>query len=151
MIKLRLSLDGIDGLRRDFERLDRAAQGRVQRKAVRAGSGVAVAKFRSVAPVGQTGRLKKAQAVKFRSYARTQSSVAVIGADYSIAPHAHLVEWGTTQRFRKKYSMHPKRGFTGRVQATNVFQRAFDSVRSTVQSDMENALKIGLDEAIASL
>ncbi len=62
------------------------------------------ARARELAPEGPTGNLKRGIVARVDKTARTLGiGAATVGANYKIAPHAHLVEYGTSgRRFPKK-------------------------------------------------
>jgi HK97 gp10 family phage protein len=128
-----LKIDGIDELQKKLARLGRQAATKAQKNALREPAKMVQSAFVSASPTGDTGRLKRAQKTKWKTYRNSGSTIAVVGADYKVAPHVHLVEWGTADRYRKKMAQFPKRGFTGRMKPARVFQRAFESIRSAVQ------------------
>lgn len=149
-MRIKLVLSGDDDIRRKLEKLGKRVATAVQKKALRAGSTPVLQAFRSVAPVGKTGNLKRAQTRKFKTYP-SGISVAVVGADYRIGPHAHLIEWGTQERYRKKFQGKPGRGYTGFVRPTQVFTKAFQAVRAHAESAMENTLITELEKEVSAL
>lgn len=147
---MRFKVDGLEEVKRKMERLSRRSSARVQKKSVRAGAVVAQRIFRSVSPVGPTGNLKRAQTIKPITYKSSNTSVAVVGADYKIAPHSHLIEWGTKDRYRKKFARHPKRGFTGKMTPTRMYENAFNSVRPAIEREMQAELQHQLELELAN-
>lgn len=98
-----VSLSGMDELRRNLEGL----RGYVDSKDVTQGlhSGLKIVQriAKNKAPKGPTGNLKKAIVSGiFRRQIRG-SPAAYMAIDYSIGPHAHLVEFGTKRRVPRKW------------------------------------------------
>lgn len=148
-MNLQIKVTGDKELIRKMQGLSKRMATSIQRKAVRAGSTPMLKAFRAAAPVGETGRLRRAQTRKFKTYRNSGTSIAVVGADYSIGPHAHLVERGTVDRYRKKFASFPKRGFTGRVTGLRVFEKAFNGAAGTSKSVIETTFRAELNKAIA--
>ena len=71
------------------------------------------------------GALKRAIKV-FSEKGTKDISRLRVGVDYKIAPHAHLVEFGTKARTRKK------RGSTGTMPAFPFMRPAFESTKERV-------------------
>lgn len=144
----RIQVTGDKELIRRMNALGRRMATTIQRKAVRAASTPMLGAFRSAAPVGETGNLRRGQTRKFKTYRNSSTSIAVVGADYAVAPHAHLVEWGTNQRYRKKFARFPKRGFTGRMPASGVFEKAYRDTAPYAREVLIATLRNELNSAI---
>jgi len=132
---------GDQQLLRKLGSMKRRAKTTIQRKGVRAGSTPIVKAFKGAAPVGATKRLRRAQTRKFKTYANTGTSIAVVGADYSIAPHHHLVELGSAERFRKSFKNAPGRGYTGKMPAARVFEKAFEQTKHEASHALEETIR----------
>lgn len=90
----------------------------------------------------QRSLIKKVRINKRRQY-------ALVGAEYSIAPHAHLVEFGTVARFRKQAGgwFDEERGMgrftnasTGTMPPRPFMRRAFEATKRIVQNTIEKGL-----------
>lgn len=142
-----INLGGDRELRDKLSRMTRRMRTSAQRKAVRAGSTPIVQAFRAAAPVGKTKRLRKAQTRKFKTYANTQTSIAVVGADYKIGPHHHLIEAGTAERWRYSMKDKPGMGYTGKGPALGVFRSAFEATKGVAKAALESTLRAEVDAA----
>ena len=106
-------------------------------------------------PVDQ-GALKSSLKIKVK-WGR-KKKYALVGADYDIAPHQHLVEFGTVERFRSKTQAGRGRGFlaklaralflrggsTGRMPATPFMRPAFDYKKRTAARILIQRLVTGI-------
>ncbi len=95
-----LEIKGLDELRRKFSRLPERIQKNSLRKAVNAGADPMLSKVRQTAN-RKSGALKKAMKKKVKTYRKSGTVVALIGADKSFvrdgnkpANYLHLVEDG---------------------------------------------------------
>lgn len=61
---------------------------------------IAVREIEDLAPKGPTGNLKKAP---FADYGDPKKPNVLVGMNYKIAPHAHLVEYGTVKMRPQPY------------------------------------------------
>jgi HK97 gp10 family phage protein len=79
------------------------------------------------APVGPTGNLKRGMIIstELKSHkVRAKKSVLVfVGADAVIAPHAHLVEFGTAPRYQENGK------YVGQMPANPFFRNAWDATK----------------------
>lgn len=149
-MRVKLSLSGDADLVAKLEKIGKRMGRAVQMKALRAGSTPVLQAFRAASPVGKTGNLKRGQTRKLKTYA-SGISVAIVGADYAVAPHAHLVEYGTKERYRKKFAQKTGRGFTGHAKGQRVFTKAFEAVKGAAESAMTNTLATELETALGAL
>ena len=79
---------------------------------------------RTAAPLGPTGNLKKGIVAKVFKEQRKGDPSSFVGIDYGIAPHAHLVEFGTV-----KAAPHP------------FFRHTIDTSKESVRRDISDGLK----------
>lgn len=97
-----LQVSGLKGLERDFKRLPRKMTKKVVNEAMKDGARVIQQVAVGLVPVDE-GNLKKATASSkaIREAPRTRERFHVqFLPDYDIAPHAHLVEFGTVGQRR---------------------------------------------------
>lgn len=82
-----------------------------------------------------TGNLAASPALVTKTYfgAGRVVGVAVVGYDKSVAPHGHLVEYGTGPRTSRK-------GFRGSAQALFPLARAYDTAYVAMQSRLGDEL-----------
>jgi len=141
MLEASFKIEGADELIRRLERIGNDSKQRgINRKAVRAGA----TPFRKAARAElkshkKTGRLRKGIVTKVKTYLGNVV-VAITGADATTAPHAHLLEFGTVERFHKGGKS------VGSGPAIGFFRRAFDASASKSQSQMIAKLKQELDK-----
>lgn len=120
----------------------------VQRKVVTAMSTPVLKAYRRNVKslVGKvTGRLAQAPARKIKTYPRTQSVVGIVGPKLKVggrqkvAPHAHLVEFGTKPRSTKAGKK------TGSMPAFSPLRKAYDtnlpSLKRIAQRKMAESIK----------
>jgi HK97 gp10 family phage protein len=86
------------------------------------------AAIRKQAPRGPTGKLRRSAYAKALPASTSYPTVAFAGIRPKIAPHGHLLEFGTV-----KMRPHP------------FFAPAIDSVYSEVMSNIENGLKSAIE------
>jgi len=95
-------IDGLDNLNRDFKRLAKGFDSKTVEKAALEAAEIIRAEAEKNAPRGPTGRLKEAQITKSLKRSDTIAS-AIAGVDRVKAPHAHLVEKGTSHMPAQPY------------------------------------------------
>lgn len=99
LTKKLLEIEGIPELTRHLDRyltrLDRdpATLLFLKREAFMKGALMVRDEVRDLAPVGPTGNLKKGV---FAAYGDPRKPNVLVGVNYRISPHAHLVEYGTS-------------------------------------------------------
>lgn len=120
MATIDIQMTGVDEMIRKLERISSPQKlKKVQRKALTAGARIMRKAYKEEAPKGETGNLKRSAMFKVRVDAFAGTAVAKVGSDARIAPHAHLVEFGTVTRFLKKG------GTTGKMPPNRFATRAF--------------------------
>lgn len=127
----KMEVIGMKALDKLLQELPGKVSRKVQRKVVTAMSTPVLKAYRRNVKslVGKvSGRLAQAPARKIKTYPRTQSAVAIVGPKLEtggrqkVAPHAHLVEFGTRARHTRTGT--PKR--TGRMPAYAPLRKAYD-------------------------
>lgn len=106
----RVEWAGLEALREKLAELGDKFSRRVLQKAVNASAKPVLLQARRTTPVrppdnspkkNPPGSLRRAWIIKSRFYKNTDTAVAIVGPRKQAAPHAHLVEFGTKERFRK--------------------------------------------------
>ncbi len=99
--RITIDLIGDRELQRAFKTLEKKAKRSIGRKGIAAGSTPMMKRMRALAPVGETGNLKKSIGRKFKRYGGVD--VAIIGPRIKTGKftgqHAFIVEFGTKERF----------------------------------------------------
>lgn len=99
-----VDLTGERELQRAFKTLEKKAKRSIGRKGIVAGSTPMMKRVRALAPVGETGNLKKSIGRKLKRFGGVD--VAIIGPRIKLGEasgqHAYIVEYGTKERFTKK-------------------------------------------------
>lgn len=140
-----------------IERLAVAAGGRIIRDSVKREIGSAGLDF--------TGKLYDSIKVRTKTYRRAVP-VGIIGAVLTEAPHAHMVEFGTAERFhlpsynvgrgavgrfnRKVANALGVTKSTGRMPAFGFFRRAWEKSNNDALEAMAAAVERGLDRLVTS-
>ena len=88
----------------------------------------------------KTGKLQKS----IGTMAIPREIAILVGAKKPKGSHGHLIESGTTERFRKSG------GSTGKVKATNFFEQAYDSTSKEVFDTIEKEWYMAIDRFIIS-
>jgi HK97 gp10 family phage protein len=90
---------------------------------------------------GKTGNLKRAVITKILRSKESYPPTAICGIDRAIAPHAHLVEYGTTERFHKSGKS------VGAAKQQPFFRPAWDESKGQVNAFIEMECKRLFKEA----
>lgn len=116
MSDLKISLQGVEEMTRNLEKIGTRVALRGPNAAVRAGSSVIIKEMRRRAPV-DTGSLKKALGQKVKTYRRSKTVVSIVGARSILyqtskgkrnpANYAHLPELGTKRGVKAMPFMRP--------------------------------------------
>ena len=135
-----VQLTGFKELSRKLEVLGRKRGKIVVRKAVNKAATPMVKAARRLAPVGPTGNLKKGIMKALRSYRAGALIMAYIGNQRGKggAQHAHLVEFGTTERY------HASGKSVGIMPAEPFMRPAFDSTKGQQMAILEREIAAGL-------
>lgn len=92
-----IRVEGMTELEASFDTVIRNFSTRDIKKVLTRAAKPLRAKARSLAPIGPTGNLRKSIKTK-----PLRGQAVAVGAQFNIAPHAHLVIRGTDERFRKR-------------------------------------------------
>jgi hypothetical protein len=110
---------------------------------------VAVSNLRSMVKRG-TGNLESSLEVRKMSPAMRRRygyyAGFYLGANYSYAPHAHLIEYGTGPRTRK--SKNGKRMSTGLVTPKPFLRKTYESQRELIFERAAEVLRVRLDRKL---
>ncbi len=82
-------IEGLDNLQKEMNRLEKAFKGDKTKDAAKRPAEMLRDSVKQKAPVGPTGNLKRSVQAKELDY------VWIAAVDQKIAPHAHLLEFGT--------------------------------------------------------
>jgi HK97 gp10 family phage protein len=85
-----IKITGVGQMLNNLEKLEKAVQKEAGNSAMKSAEEIRD-RIRQNAPLGPTGNLKRSPV------ARKYGNVAIAGVDRKIAPHAHLVEFGTSR------------------------------------------------------
>lgn len=119
-----------------LRRLPRDVERRVVRSAVNRASKPLRNAFIAAAPSGPTGNLKASIKTRIKKYAEGMI-VAVTGPRWPEGAHAHLLEFGTVERWHKHTTGsalaalatgRESRQYTGMIRPRGMFKRAYLSV-----------------------
>ena len=152
-----LSMVGADELDKLLRDLSPSVSLTVQRKAVRVASTPIVKAYRrhlrgaamnvAGSRLGiKTGRLRRAPAKKVKTYRKSETVVGIIGPKARAAPHAQLVEFGTTHRYHKKTGK-----YVGRVLPYRPLYKAFIESLPDAKRIMRQRLAEGVRDAAVKL
>ena len=120
MAAISISMTGAEDMIRNLERISEPrVRIKAQKSALRAGARILRKAYKQEAPKGPTGNLKRSAMFTVKANALDGTAFAKVGSDARIAPHAHLVEFGTVTRFLKSG------GTTGRMPPNRFATRAF--------------------------
>lgn len=120
---------------------------------------------------GNTGNLRRGASWKVKTY--KSATVSLVGYKHNVAPHSHLWELGTKERFRNKIfwqgrppAVHarlidaPEKstgknnkagGYTGRMVGRQTLRQAYRSNASAVVSSLRNAIRAALVSELAGV
>jgi len=134
-------IEGVDKLVRRFKKLERAygMRGELLEGALLGASKIVRRRVQANAPLGPTGNLRRSVVAKKFNYQLNNKPAAFCAIDRRIAPHAHLVEYGTAER-------HWKSGkSTGHMPAKPFFKPGVEQstphVRMYLKSQIQELLK----------
>lgn len=145
MAQANVQLTGFKELSRKLETLGRKRGKVVVRKAVNKAATPMVKAARRLAPVGETGNLKRGLTKAVRSYKAGALIVAFIGnkRGQGGAAHAHLVEFGTVERYHKSGKS------VGAMPAKPFMRPAFDQTKDQQLSILAREIGAGLEKEAA--
>jgi HK97 gp10 family phage protein len=141
-MEVQVKTDQIQVLEDFFQELSTADQRKIFLKGFRRAAKPLIAAARAGAP-RRTGKL-----IKSIGSVEVPNEIAIlVGAKLSgmyKGWHAHFIENGTVERFRRKKGGAP----TGKVTATHFFENAYNATEQEVFSDIEQAWHEEIDHAI---
>lgn len=124
---IQVKVTGMDEIKREMKRVVKEMEGELQMGTNEAAERVA-SMLKANAPRGPTGNLARSPATKPLPPRHGYPQVTIVGCDYQIAPHQHLVEFGSV-----------------RSRANPFFRRTIDgarsAIRSVIRSRAENPIK----------
>jgi hypothetical protein len=100
--------------------------------------------IKALAPKGPTGNLRRSPYSKGLPVKSYLPAVALAAISGRVAPHAHLVEFGSKPRFDSKHSNR----FTGVMPASPFFIPAWQSKQSQVRAYIERRLEMAWQKVI---
>ncbi|MEM6798005.1 MAG: HK97-gp10 family putative phage morphogenesis protein [Planctomycetota bacterium] len=137
-------MEGLDDLRRVLRELPHRVAETVLEDAARdAGEPILADATDRVSE--DLGTLKQAMYLKVVTYLRSLTAVAIIGPRSRAAPHAHFVEFGTTERFTQAGASR------GTMPPQPFLRPAMDTQRATALSRMRRTLGRGIERAAERL
>lgn len=148
MTQIKIDLLGEKELISKLKRLDNRTGAKIIKEILRKGGHKIKKSVKEEAPE-VTGNLKKSIKVfNDRSYASKNGALIRVGADVKIAPHAHLVEFGTEERELKKPTiirLATGEVFTlkntGKMPANNFFERGYEKSKDVAIRTFEEEIK----------
>jgi HK97 gp10 family phage protein len=144
-----------------FEQLDEATQKLVQSLSpgtvepiLLHGATIMADKVRSLAPHGPTGNLISGIVAKTLRRQGNNPAPSIAAINYRRAPHAHLVEYGTSERFvkHKKVMYSKKTGkfygkSVGAMPAHPFFRPGVEMSKEQAMDDIINRLSLEIEDA----
>ncbi|HUT12396.1 MAG TPA: HK97-gp10 family putative phage morphogenesis protein [Thermoguttaceae bacterium] len=119
----------------------------ILRKSLREGAKIFMKEARATAPQGPTGRLKRSfKAISGKR--RLHRVEAYAKSDGNVAPHTHLVEFGTAERFLRTKSGKLKS--TGIMRANPFMRRAWYRQRDRVERKIIDELGRGIERGASA-
>ena len=100
--KVNIKIDGLKELEKDFKRLTKCFKPEEIKKVAVDSAEIIRADAARRAPLGPTGNLKKSNIVKTLDRNKKRPS-AIAAVDRKVAPHAHLLEFGTAKMSAKPF------------------------------------------------
>lgn len=146
---IQISFKGGDTIYKSFIQIgDSKRSKKIQRAAFRKAAKFIQEAAKRKAPLGPTGNLRDSIKVSVRTKQKGRIMWAEVWIDARIAPHAHIVERGTVERFHKSRGWGSgKRGrYTGRMPAKPFLRPAFDQNRELALSVYTRAFREALEK-----
>lgn len=150
MSEITFEVDGINAVIRRLDELERRASKRIVRRALSRAAAIVVKAMKQAAPVGPTGNLKRSIGRKekrinagYMQIAGPRTRFKKQGLKVS-GQHAYFVEHGTAERAHKSGKS------TGRMEATHVFEEAFESVAAHANAVLMREILAGIEETARS-
>ena len=122
------TLTGMDELNANIQKLVKAVDKEQVKPILEKAATTIADAIRANAPVGPTGNLKRS--IITHAWSDYAQANAMVGIDYRIGPHAHLLEYGTV-----KMSARP------------FFRPGWDTTHTQVEEDIKTELLAAVDKA----
>jgi len=129
--KMRLEIQGLDELERRIKSLRSALEAKDVEEILVKGARLVRDDAKRRAPRGPTGNLRRGVKAKKGKRRGKMYSTAFAAMDYKVAPHAYLVEYGTSKMRARPY-----------------FRPAVDSMKDQVRQTVQAGIDKLLQEAI---
>lgn len=140
--ELKVEITGLEELHRDFQSLARKIQPKELQPILKKEAAVFARKLLAVTPRRKTGNLQKGvKAWSPKINARHPEAMARVGVKYQIAPHVHLVEYGTVARYtdagarRGIMPAHPFIMPLANAQMPGMLRRLMASIRDVIYKE----------------
>lgn len=131
MAKTIMKIEGMDELDRNIKQLEKATGKKETGEVLVKQAYVIRDRIKDRAPVGPTGNLKRSPVARLMPESSSYPAVAIAGIDRKIAPHAHLIEFGTS-----------------RAPAHPFFRPAIDESMPKVIDGIKDGLKKNIEDAL---
>ncbi|MCH7396562.1 HK97 gp10 family phage protein [Belliella sp. DSM 107340] len=142
-----IDLRGESDLIKKLKKLDNKVSINAIKKALRKAGHKIKSGVKQTAPV-ETGNLKKSIKVfNDNSYGSKNGALIRVGADRKLAPHAHLVEFGSDERTLNKPSIvniggkFLKLTNTGKMPTNDFFNRGYENTKDEAVKVFSNEIK----------
>jgi len=145
---IEVTLEGADHLMGVLDALPAKVAFPILRRSLREGAKIFLKECRDGAPQGPTGRLKRSFKV-LAGKRRPHRVEAYAKSDGNVAPHTHLVEFGTAERFLRTKSGKLKS--TGIMPANPFMRRAWYRQRDRVERKIIDELGRGIEKGARGL
>ena len=125
-MQAKMEISGLDSLKNRFRRLAAVIDYDTAQEIVKESADDLQGQVRTAAPLGPTGNLKAG--VISKDMPKSRVPVSIVAMDYRIAPHAHLVEYGTSKMAARPF-FRPTVDANGLRCCCKMSGRAQDTVR----------------------
>lgn len=129
-MKATVSIQGMEQLEKQLEKINKNMEREAKASVLRQAETLKD-RITARAPVGPTGRLKRSPVARMMPEKAGYPAIAIAGIDRKIAPHAHLVEFGTS-----------------RAPAYPFFRPAVDECADRIEGNLRSDIKKGIEEAV---
>lgn len=133
---------GFDELTKALEKLAKSVDKSEQEKIIKGSIKDVADRIRSNAPIGPSKNLKRSVVEKMMPRSDRFPTIGIAAIDRKIAPHAHLVEFGSAPRYQKKTGR-----YVGEMPPNPFIRRSWDQSKSNVLNNIENELKNAVNKA----
>lgn len=130
-MKPTITIQGMEQLNAKVDRIVKAADAQKNEQIVLKSAEIIRNRIRDKAPVGATGRLKRSPVAKLMARHGDAPAIAIAGIDRKVAPHGHLVEFGTSHA-----PAHP------------FFRPAIDETKGAVLNQLKSEMKKNIEGAV---